>query len=204
MSAPGPSETAWELAGRHGCNARGSRLRPRRTIRTRRVGRHHSQETRETHALPPLSGPLTPTLTSRQSGCPTAEGTVPTGGPSSALSRCINRSPHDHSPIKTDHPFNPPQTLLHTQQPALLILYGRANLELDPLSGEGSDDPGAQPNCVCLTKFDRLIKTLSLRIQRRFVANPRLDTTRSGVQGCLGTRKGVCSSCQRPVRSDLR
>ena len=91
-----------------------------------------------------------------------AEGTVHPGGPGSALSMCINRSPHDHSPIKTDHPFNPPQTFLRTQLPALLNVYGRANLELDPLSGEGSDDPGAQPNCVCLTKFDRLINTLSL------------------------------------------
>ena len=64
---------------------------------------------------------------------------------------CINHLPHDHGPIKTDT-LSPPRTPSVANPPAhtitvLLVPDGRADTQLDPLSGERSDNPGALPNC---------------------------------------------------------
>lgn len=68
-------------------------------------------------------------------------------GPSPALSNAYKSTPGMiRASINTDHLSPPLQTLPGgpscTHEPlALLVTDGRANPELDPLSGERSDDP---------------------------------------------------------------
>ena len=91
--------------------------------------------------------------------CITAGEDIHTEGPSSTLSN-VYKSPLPmitaRSSFKTDHLSPPCRPPTHTLTRVLLVPDGRADSELDPFSGEGSDDPSTY--CVCWIKFDRLIK----------------------------------------------
>lgn len=81
-----------------------------------------------------------------------ARGECPQKVPAQRYPTCINRLPHDHGAIKNDNlsllpPCRPSVTHPPQTTAVLSVFDGCADPELDPLSGERSDNPGALPNC---------------------------------------------------------
>ena len=130
--------------------------------------------------------------------------------PAQRYATCINRLPHDHGPIKTDtlsSPRTPSAALssLHTRLRCCRSLMDAPILNWILFLGRE------------VTTQVRRGTVLAGRIrsadQNRFAAPPflgptlfpwrMLDMERLGVQGRLGAREGVCSSCDRPIRPYL-
>lgn len=134
--APGPSETAQAFADR-------TRSRSRRTIR----GGHAQQPRNARNTCFPLVVWFTRSHFQQTIGAIVKSVSQPgeavhAKGPSSALSnmyKSLLPMITARSSFKTDH-LLPPYRPFYTHERRC---YGRADSELDPLSREGSDDPGA-------------------------------------------------------------